>query len=243
MPSPSVGRKSAPVFRFLALLGLASVLSGCWEGTTRETLATILAIEGTAEISSDGGRSFAQLRLEDHPGKRAILRTTSRSRVALSPLPNSLVQLEGDTTAEIVGIALTKDGNETGSDIRARHVDLKLISGRMLASHRWGEAIARFTVTTPQGELIVTSDTLFWIEADAARTRITCASGSAGFRPANASTTMRISSGSVAESSGTTLNITPADADPVAQDSVVEALQFEQKLRDLAERNRNLLPR
>ena len=200
-------------------------------------------MEGKAEISSDGGRTFAPLRLADHPGKGAILRVASGSHVALAPLPNALIQLEGDSTLEIVRIALTKDGNETGSDMRGRFVDLKLINGRMLTSHTWGEAIARFTVTTPHGELIVTSNALVTLETDAARTRLTCASGSLGFRPKEASSTTRIASGFAAKTSGTTLDVTPADAEPATQDNLVEALQLEQKLRDLAGRNRNALPR
>jgi ferric-dicitrate binding protein FerR (iron transport regulator) len=118
-----------------------------------------------------------------------------------------------------------------------------LTSGRILVSHAWGEAIARFTVATGHGQLIVSSNALFWVESDAARTRITCASGSLGFQPKKASSTSRIGSGFVAESSGTTLNLTPAEADAGSQERVLEALQLEQQLRDLAARNRNLLPR
>ncbi len=245
MPRSAVWRKSAsaPTFCLIPLLASATVLSGCWEGTTAESLATVLSTEGTAEISSGQGRSFALLGPTDHPGKGTVLRTTSGSRVVLAPLPNSVVQLEGDTTLEIVRIALTKDGNETGNDMRSRYVDLKLTSGRILATHAWGEATARFTVATAHGQLIVASNALFWVESDAARTRITCASGSVGFQPKEASSTARISSGFVAESSGTTVNVTPADADPLSQERVVEALQLEQQLRDLATRNRNLLPR
>ena len=227
----------------ISLLASAAVLSGCWEGTTAESLATVLSTEGAAEINSGPGRSFAPLQLTDHPGKRSVLRTASGSRVVLAPLPNSVVQLEGNSTLEIVRLVLTKDGNETGADMRARYVDLTLTSGRILASHAWGEATARFTVATAHGQLTVVSDALFWVESDAARTRITCASGSLGFQPSGTSTTTRVSSGFVAESSGTTLNVTPADADAESQERVVEALQIEQPLRDLAARNRNLLPR
>ncbi len=245
MPRSAVWRKgaSAPTFCLIPLLASAVVLSGCWEGITSESLATVLSTEGTAEISSGQGRSFARLGLTDHPGKRSVLRTASGSCVVLAPLSNSVVQLEGDTTVEIVRIALTKDGNETGNDMRSRYVDLTLTGGRILASHEWGEATARFTVATAHGQLIVTSNALFWVESDAARTRITCASGSVGFQPKEASSAARIGSGFVAESSGTTVNVTPADADPLSQERVVEALQLEQQLRDLAARNRNLLPR
>jgi hypothetical protein len=245
LPSAAVSWKGAlaPLSRLISLLALAATLSGCWEGTTPEALATVLSIEGTVEISSDGGRTFSLLGLSNHPGKGARLKTASRSRLALSPLPNSLVQLESDTSLEIVAIALTKDGNETGSDIRGRYVDLSLPTGRILGSHVWGDAIVRFAVGTPHGQVIVPSNALFWVETDAARTRITCASGSVEFQPNGASSTTRVVSGFVGESTGTNVSLTPADADSGAQDRVVEALQREQELRDLAERNRNVLPR
>jgi ferric-dicitrate binding protein FerR (iron transport regulator) len=127
--------------------------------------------------------------------------------------------------------------------MRSRYVDLTLTSGRILASHGWGEATARFTVATAHGQLTVTSNALVWVESDATRTRITCASGSIGFQPKGASSTTPVSSGFVAESSGTTLNVTPADADPLSQERVVQALDLDQPLRDLAARNRNVLPR
>lgn len=242
MPS-AVRREGVRVFHVIALLALASGVSGCWEGTTRETLATVFSLEGKAEISSDGGRTFHPLQLSDHPGKRARLRTTPGAHVALAPLANSFVQVEGDTSVEIVRIALTKDGNETGSDIRGRNVDLWVPNGRILAWHTWGEAIARFTVATPHGELTVSSNALLWLEVDSARTRVTCASGSAGFRAKGGSTATRIGSGFVAESSGANVNLTPADADAQAQENVVEALELEQKLVGLTAGHRNALPR
>ena len=245
MPSAAVWRKGAfaPVPGLIALLVSATALSGCWEGTTSEALTTVLSIDGSAEVSSDGGGTFAALHLPDHPGKHASLRTTAGSRVALAPLPNCLLHLEGDTDLEILRIALTKDGNETGADMRARYVDLKLTRGRILASHIWGEAVARFTVATAHGQLIVISNALFWLETDATRTRITCVSGSVEFRPKAASSTTPISSGFVGESTGTDLNLTPAEATLPAQESIVEAFRLEQELRELAGRNRNVLPR
>lgn len=233
----------ASVLRLIALLALTAGQCGCWEGTNREALATVLSIEGPVEISSDGGRTIAKLRPDQNPGKNETLHTPSAARLSLAVLPNCLVQAEPETTIEIGRIALTKDGNETGNNMRGRFADLKLASGRLTISHAWGEAVARFTVNTAHGELIVTSNALFRVEADANRTRVTCAGGSLGFRPKQATSTTRVSSGFTAESDGGPVNLAPAEIDAVAQESVVEALQVEQKLRELAARARNLLPR
>ena len=233
----------ASVFRLIVLPAVALAQAGCWEGTTREALATVLSIDGPVEISSDGGRTFTKLRADQHPGRNEILRAPSAARASLAFLPSCLVQVEPETTLEIGRIALTKDGNETGSDVRGRFADVKLASGRILVSHVWGEAIARFTVSTSHGELILTSNTLFRVEVNSNRTRVTCASGTLGFQPKQASSATRVASGFVAESDGNTVNVRAAETDSSAQEEVIEAVQVEQKLRELAARARNVLPR
>ncbi|HEX8899341.1 MAG TPA: hypothetical protein VF751_11645, partial [Chthoniobacterales bacterium] len=97
-------------------------------------LATVLSLEGSASISVDGGRSFSELRATENPASRTILRTLPASRLCLALLPTCLVDLEQNTSVEIVRLALTKDGNETGNDMQARFVEAKLIGGRIFVS-------------------------------------------------------------------------------------------------------------
>ena len=222
---------------------MAAAVSGCWEGTTRETLATILSLDGSAEISSDGGRAFSPLRLSDTPGKGAILRTGSGSQISLALLPNCLVYLDSNTSAEIGRLALTKDGNETGNDMLARFAEIKLNNGRIFASHVWGEARAHFNVGTDGGNVSTPSNTSFWVEFTNGKTRVTCANGWVEFRSADASESHRIPPGSTGQWPSANGNITAAETDPNGQDDLQKAIELEQRLRDLMSRKRNILPR
>lgn len=229
--------------RTVAIAFVAAAVSGCWEGTTRETLATVLSLEGTAEISSDGGRTFSPLRLSDTPGKSAIVRTASGSRLSLALLPNCLVYLDSDTSAEIGRLALTKDGNETGSDMRARFAEIKLNHGRIFASHVWGEARAHFSVATGGGNASTPSNASFWVEFTNGKTRVACASGWVEFRASDASDSTRVPPGSTGQWPSANGNITAAAADPQGQDDLQKAIELEQELRALINGRRNALPR
>jgi len=222
---------------------VAAAQGGCWEGTTRETLATVLSIEGSASISSGDERTFTELRSSEHPGKNKTLLTSPASWLSLSLLPNALVFLDQDSSFQIVDLSLTKDGNETGSAMRGRFAEIKLIKGRICASHVWGEALARFRVITLEGEVTTPSNALFWVEATAGKTRVTCASGWVEFQPSGAPKGIRVAPGTVGEWPSAGTNLTAAEADPRGQEDVQQAIEIEQRLRDLASRRRNELPR
>jgi ferric-dicitrate binding protein FerR (iron transport regulator) len=158
-------------------------------------------------------------------------------------LPNSLVHLDRDTSVEIVRISLTKDGNETGSDMRGRFAEIKLIKGRIFVSHVWGEAPARFSVMTSNGEVVTPSNALFIVQFEQEKTRVTCVSGWVGFQPSGAATATRVPPGSVGEWPSAGANITGAEVDPRGQEDLQQAIEIEQKLRELMARKRNVLPR
>ena len=229
--------------RVIAVAVFAATQSGCWEGTTREVLATVLTVEGPAIIRSEVGAQFIPILPGAHPGKGTIIETPALSRAGISLLPNLLVQLDRNARLEIVRLALTKDGNETGSSMRGRFAEVKLMRGRMLASQVWGEASARFKVVTPQGELVTSSNSLFWVEADENKTRVTCISGVIGLRVGNSETVTRIPPGFVGEWSHSNSTLFAAERDALAQEALQEGLDVEQKLRVLAGRNRFLLPK
>ena len=245
MPAEAVssGGALAPSFRFLAVLAISLTQYGCWEGTTRETLATILSIEGKASYSTDGGRTFVALDATRHPGKGDILQTDSNSQLSFALLPNCLLQLHPESSAQIVRISLTKDGNETGSDVLARLAEIKLQSGRLLVSHVWGEARASLTVATNNGHVSTPSNALFWVDCAEGKTRVTCATGWVEFRPSDAADSTRIPPGSIGQWPAANANVTAAETDPRGQDDLLKATEIEKKLRDLASRTRNILPR
>ena len=178
-----------------------------------------------------------------HPGKSDILEMTGSSRAAISLLPNLLVQLDRNARLEIQRLAITKDGNETGGAMRGRYAEVKLLTGRMFASQAWGEAIAKFTVLTAQGELVTTSNALFCVEADGQKTRVTCVSGSVEFRGRDAETSTRIPPGFVGEWSASSSSLVAAESDARGQEDLQEGLEVEERLRALSSQNRLVLPR
>lgn len=203
--------------------------------------ATVLAVDGPATISAHG--QSVPLLSGAHPGKGDTLEMAGPSRAAISLLPNLLVQLDGNARLEILRLAITKDGNETGGAMRGRYADVRLPTGRMIASHVWGEAMAIFTVSTSQGELVTTSNALFSIESDDRKTRITCVSGSVGFRGREGEVATDIPPGFVGEWSGSGTSLIAAETDARAQDDLQEGLETEENLRLLSSKNRLVLPR
>ena len=205
--------------------------------------ATVLAVEGQATINPNARDQSTALAPGAHPAPGGTVETTGTSRVAVALLPNLLVQLDRNARLEIVRLAITKDGNETGAAMQGRYAHVKLLRGRMLASHAWGEALAKFTVVTPQGELVTTSNALFWIESDEQKTRITCVSGSIGFQSFGAAGGTRIPPGFIGEWAGSDSSLVAAETDARGQDDLQEGLEIEEKLRGLSSQNRLVLPR
>ncbi|MEY2518655.1 MAG: hypothetical protein QOF24_414 [Verrucomicrobiota bacterium] len=201
---------------------------------TRETLATVLSVEGAATVSLDGGQIFSPLLAGAHPGKRNLIQTSASSRASIALLPNILLQLEPDTRLEIMRIAMTKDGNETGDSIRGRYAGVKLLSGRLVASHVWGEANADFTIETPNGGLVAKSNCLFSLQVDEHATRLTCASGTVGFAPRKGGAVVAIAPGFIGEWSANSTSLIPGESEARGQKDLEEALAIEQKLRALS---------
>jgi hypothetical protein len=193
----------------------------------------VLSAEGAVTISMDGGQSFSPLLSDAHPGKGNLIRTSASSRVSIALLPNILLQLDPDTRLEIVRIAMTKDGNETGEAMRGRYAQVNLLSGRMIASHVWGEANAEFTIATPRGDVVAKSNCLFSLQVDEQVIRMTCASGTVDFRPGNGGAVVAVAPGFIGEWSADSSRLIPAESEARGQKDLEEALSAEQNLRTL----------
>jgi hypothetical protein len=205
--------------------------------------AVVLAVEGAATVRSIGAGQARPLVSSTHPRKGEIVETAGASRAALALLPNLLVQLDRDARLELVRLVITKDGNETGAAMQGRYAEARLLRGRMFVSHGWGEALAKFSVATPQGELVTNSNALFCIVTDEHKTRVTCVSGSVGFQARGAGEVTFIPPGFVGEWSGSTSNLIAAEADAHGQEELQDGLAVEEKLRVLSNQNRLVLPR
>lgn len=205
--------------------------------------ATVLAVNGPATISASGRGQPVPLVPGARPGKGEIVETTGPSRAAVALLPNLLIQLDRDARLEIIRLAITKDGNETGAAMQGRYANVRLLNGRMFASQVWGEAMAKFNVITSQGQLLTTSNSLFCIETDEHKTRVTCVSGSVGFRPRESEADTQIPPGFVGEWSGSRTSLATAETDARGQEDLQAGLEIEETLRALSGQNRFVLPR
>jgi hypothetical protein len=226
---------------FIALV--AAAVSGCFEGTTREVSSTVLFVDGQPTIDRGSRGNSSPLTADIHPGRGDALETPGASRAGLSLLPNLLVLLDRGARTEIIRLALTKDGNETGNDMRGRFAEIKLSRGRIFVSHSWGEALARFSLATPEGEVTTPANALFIVQSDEQKTRVTCASGWVEFRPSSAATATRVPPGSVGQWSSGTSSVTNADTDALAQEDLQQTVEVEQMLRGLLAPKHNALPR
>ncbi|MEO5722527.1 MAG: hypothetical protein ABIR71_13810 [Chthoniobacterales bacterium] len=115
----------------LTLLALAALTStACTGKTTREALATILALRGSVLL--EGGASSAAQEAEAGntlaPGQ--ILRTTAGATASVLLLPGALAQLEPESSLQVGSITLTKNGNAT-DEAMERALDLRLLKGSL----------------------------------------------------------------------------------------------------------------
>jgi hypothetical protein len=196
----------------------------------------VLFVEGAVTVTTDGGRTLSPLQPGIKPGKGSVIQTSSSSHASIALLPNIHLQLEPDTRLEIARIAMTKDGNETGDAMRGRYARVKLLSGRLVASHNWGEANAEFSIATSQGDLVARSNCLFTLQSDEHAVRLTCASGRVDFRPGNGAAVVAVAPGFIAEWAANSSSLTPAESEARGQKDLEEALAIEQNLRVLSAR-------
>jgi hypothetical protein len=181
----------------------------------------------------DGGRKLLPITPGAHPGANALIQTSASSRVAIALLPSILLQLDHDTRLEITRISVAKDGNETGDAMRGRYATVRLLAGRMFVSHSWGQANAAFTVTTARGNLFTGSNSLFCVEADENKTRVTCATGTVVFRPRDGGAETRVWPGFFGEWPSQKSSVVAAETDARGQEDLQATMAIEQRLKGL----------
>src|SRR5438477_11276201 len=104
-----------------ARIGLATiftfVLSGCWEGMSRQVVATILSLRGQIVYSSKEGGSFEPISSETKLGAGSILRTFTDVVVNIALIPGELKQVYGNSELMYEDLELTQYFNDTGDAI------------------------------------------------------------------------------------------------------------------------------
>jgi hypothetical protein len=225
----------------IGLAILAAALDGCWEGITRGTLATVVAVDGTV-FAAAPSQNDSPVRAGDAAKPGTVFQTKENSHLAISLLPNSVIQAGPGTALEIGRLALTKDGNETGSSVRGRHAEMTLKAGRLIVSHAWGEAPAQLSVATPQGNAVTPSNAVFCVETDGALTRVTCATGWIEFQSPG-TRSVQIPPGSMGEWRSGSARVIPVETDPTGQETLQVTIEAEENLKTLVANRVNVLPR
>jgi len=163
--------------------GIALSFSACKEGVTRRVLATVLSVDGTAEVRQKGHSEFNQITPATLLQVGALVRTGTSATLNLAFLPNTLASLSENTELQIDDLALTKDGNAMRNDVRSRTVQVLLLGGTIRVSfNRLPDCESDLTIRTLHGELTANSDCILLVNIDNRRTRVTCVHGTVATR-------------------------------------------------------------
>jgi len=228
-------------FAVVLYCGIALWFSACEERVTRHVLATVLSVDGTAEVRQKGDPEFSEITPATllHVGAR--VRTGTSEGLNLAFLPNTLANLTGNTELQIDDLALTKDGNAMRNDVRSRTVRLLLLRGTIRALfNRPPGCKSVLTIRTPHGELNVDSDCILLANVDNRRTRVTCVYGMVTTRVGQ--TNFSVEAGYFQEFPSSELSPQAVADDAGAQRDVMSIIETENELQNLAHRQRLLKP-
>jgi hypothetical protein len=228
---------------FAAILysGIAFSFSACETSVTRHVLATVLSVDGTAEVRQKGYSEFTAITPSTLLEIGALVRTGTGGTLNLAFLPNTLVNLSENTEMQIDDLVLTKDGNAMRNDVRSRTVRLLLLGGTMHVSFtRIPHSQSDLTIRTPHGELTANSDCIVLVNIDNRRTRVTSMHGTIATRVGQ--TNFSIEAGYFQEFPASDLSPQTAADDAQAQRDVTSIIETENELQNLARRQRLLKP-
>jgi hypothetical protein len=229
------------LFGVILYCGLAVSFSECGEGLTRGMMATVLSVNGSAEVRQKGHSEFDKITPASLLGIGSLVRTGTDGTLKLAFLPNTLASLSEKTEVQIDELALTKNGNITRNDVRSRTVRFLLLGGTMHVSfNRLPDCKSALTIRTPHGELTADSDCFFFVNIDAQRTRVTCVYGTLTSRVER--TDFLIEAGYFQEFPSNDLSPRAAEDDAQAQREVMSIIEAEHELQNLAGHQRLLKP-
>jgi hypothetical protein len=223
---------------FFALIIISALaLGGCWEGVTREVLATLLSARGEVVDLSNTSDNRRAIDSASRLGAGSILATSSDAQANLLLIPGALIRLLGESEFKIEQLELTKDGNETGDAMRERVARVDLRRGGMVVLF---DGFAKFTIDTTKATITVLPSCLLRVDVDPNRTRLTCVRGKVYVTPQSGEITT-VDGGSFREwpSKGTTVSLTE---DAQGQKDTAAALQVARELQELEAAHRDRLP-
>src|SRR6266571_3453493 len=222
---------------YISILVCTLALGSCWEGISRQVVASVLSFRGESTYRSKEASDFRPINLQTKLGPGSTLKTSNDGQLNMILIPGALARISGDSELRIEELRLTKDGNETGDAMRERTVRVELRRGAMIVLF---EGVARFTIETHQCTITVLPSCLFRLDVDGSRTRLTCIRGKiyAARKPAQISA---VEAGYVCEWPSDH-GAVPAADDVQGQIDTIATLQAGRELRDLEAARRDHLP-
>jgi hypothetical protein len=154
------------------------LVSGCWQGISRQVLVTVLSMRGVSLCRPPGQVDFHPLGSEARLGVGSVFLTTANGWLDLALIPGTLVQMSPNSELEIEEVRLIKEGNETRDEIRDRLVAIRLNRGTIdVLFQLRDKSVAQLSIATNRVTVVAKPSCLFRIQADEWTTRVTCVHG------------------------------------------------------------------
>ena len=222
------------------LVFTTTLMTGCWEGVSRQVLATVLSAQGKIFYQTDEGGDLRPLTLQTNPGAGSTLRTGADGRANLALVAGVLVQISADSELKIEALRLRKDGNETDDGMRDRTARARLNRGSMsVVFQRQDASDLRFTIGTPNVAISADEDCVCRVSVQDGNSRVTVVRGKAYAWAGNPEPSI-VKAGYFQDWPSGSMAII-AD-DPRGQSDVIDALEAERELLQLQAQQLNRLP-
>ena len=138
----------------------------------------MLSVRSNVVFGTAGQNEFRSVTPQAKLGVGDVVRTSDDARIDLSLLSCALIHISSNSELKIEELRFTKDGNETEDGILNRVIVIQLDRGKMSAFFELRDrSVSRFTVRTPHATIRADENCLFQIQAEDAKTRVTCARG------------------------------------------------------------------
>jgi ferric-dicitrate binding protein FerR (iron transport regulator) len=231
---PSVLAVSIVLFSVLA--------NGCSKDISRATAATVLSVKGRVVFGKADRNAFEPVTLKSRIHDGDTVRSADGASLDLTLVPGALVRLSGDSEIKIEHLSLTKDGNETGPDMRDRSARMLLSRGKIFVLFSPSETSAS-QVVIKAGQLTISpdSDCLFCVGTDGTTTRVTCSRGNIN-ASVEAHSPVTIAAGYFQQWPTARTQPGPATDDATAQIDITSSLQAGGQLQEQASAWQNRRP-
>ena len=223
--------------RFPALIFLLAVCcgltSGCSEGVTRRTAATVFSVKGTVVFGMAEQNNFQPVTRESRIHDGDIVRTSDGALLDLGLIPAALAQMSSNSEIELEELRISKDGNQTDGGMRSRTARLRLNRGKITVLFSRRDKIGSlFAIGAPLVTITADSDCLFCVESDGTTTRLTCVGGKV-YASRSAQPPVAIGAGYFQQWPSGRLEPIAAADDAAAQIDIMDSLEIGNQLREL----------